>query len=108
MKCRITKCKAACCYNVPFSHNELTRFADKIINPVLQTTEIVGGIMPWTVKVDFTLDEKLFADRYMQAILKNKCPFLRHDCTCNIYEHRPEVCRLMGEIKKLPCKYRKQ
>lgn len=112
MKCRITKCKAKCCYNVPFANGELTRYADKIVNPVLFSTEIHNGAqlahIPWTVKVDFTLDEKLFVDRYAQAMMKNKCPFLRHDCTCNIYENRPEICRLFGEIDELKCQYRKK
>ena len=38
---------------------------------------------------------------------RNKCPFLRPDCRCNIYENRPDVCRKMGEIPELPCNYYK-
>lgn len=36
---------------------------------------------------------------------ENKCPFLKDDCTCNIYEYRPDVCRKFGQIPQLPCKY---
>ena len=38
----------------------------------------------------------------------NKCPFLRHDFKCNIYENRPDVCRKFGEIDKLPCRFLKK
>lgn len=39
---------------------------------------------------------------------KNKCPFLRADRRCNIYENRPDVCRKFGEIPELPCKFLKE
>lgn len=39
---------------------------------------------------------------------KNKCPFLRADRRCNIYENRPNVCRKFGEIPELPCEYLKE
>jgi len=87
--CRIKKCKACCCYNMPFGHNELERFASLIVNPVI-------GFAPFgTIKItmtDWNLDN-------------NKCPFLRADFKCNIYENRPDVCRKFGEIPELPCKY---
>ena len=35
----------------------------------------------------------------------NKCPFLRADYRCNIYENRPDVCRKFGQIEALPCKW---
>lgn len=32
------------------------------------------------------------------------CPFLaRHDKACVVYDDRPEICRLFGEITELPC-----
>lgn len=101
MKCRPNKCKGACCYNVPFKDEELEKYKDKIINPVLAVETLpnmkVQAVVPFTVEV-----------KRPEDIMKNKCPFLRHDCTCNIYENRPEICRLFGEIAELPCKYRKQ
>lgn len=27
----------------------------------------------------------------------NKCPFLRDDYKCNIYDRRPEICRKFGD-----------
>ena len=98
MKCRITKCRANCCYNVPFEHHELVRFADKIVTQPVEYEYLMGSaILPHVIKIEKPED-----------IFKNKCPFLRHDCTCNIYENRPEICRLYGQIDRLPCEYRKK
>lgn len=87
MKCQLSKCKASCCYNLSFNQNELERFSNKIVNPVLEIVTMFG------VNVVFTA----------QKMKDNKCPFLRHDFKCNIYENRPEVCRKMGEIDQMPC-----
>ena len=92
MKCRTHICKAACCYNIPFEKGELTLFKDRIVNKVLYTTQLMTGIVAFT-----NPDPN-----------KNKCPFLRADCKCNIYENRPEVCRLFGTIEKLKCSYIKK
>ena len=102
MKCRIHKCHACCCNSVPFAENELERFKDKIVRPVVDTMPLGKAILPSTTKLHDRLD--LLAN----DLLNNPCPFLRHDYKCNIYEHRPEVCRLFGEIKELPCKYIKK
>lgn len=93
MKCKIWKCKAKCCYNVPFAPDELTKYADKIVTPIKATEEIFGGaaVLPWTANHP----------------LANRCPFLRSDYRCNIYEHRPAVCKLMAEVPEMPCRYRK-
>lgn len=92
MKCRLHKCKAACCYNIPFEEGELVRYADKIVNPLKFTMPLGPGT------VAFTDEEPM----------RNKCPFLRSDCRCNIYDHRPRVCRLFGEIDRLPCQWLKK
>lgn len=92
MKCRVHKCGAMCCYNIPFEENELERFAEKIVNPVINTEPIGDAVLAYT---DLDMD-------------KNKCPFLRFDCKCNIYENRPRVCRLFGCIDALPCKFLKK
>ena len=92
MKCKTYKCKCSCCYNIPFENNELVKYADKIVNPVR-----------FTIPMGFAL--VAFTD---PDPLKNKCPFLRADYKCNIYELRPDVCRKFGEIDKLPCKYLKK
>ncbi len=87
------KCKGQCCYNVPFGDNELVRFADKIITPVIETERMTNGaILPLTAP----------------DVMENKCPFLTHNYKCNIYDNRPEVCRLFGEIETLPCPMKKK
>lgn len=95
MKCRIHKCHAACCYNIPFEHGELDKFADKIVNDVLFTVPLGSAVVAFTIEDVFDIQH-------------NKCPFLRSDCKCNIYEDRPDVCKKMGEIPELPCKFRKK
>ncbi len=91
MKCKLNICHACCCYNIPFEHHELERFADKIVNPV--------------ITIDYTLHAQIAITDFDWQ--KNKCPFLTQDYKCNIYEQRPEVCRKFGEIKELTCKFRR-
>lgn len=102
MKCRINVCHAKCCNSVPFANNELTKYADKIVNPVVDMMPLGHAILPFTVPV---IDHQ---DLILNSMLNNKCPFLRKDYRCNIYENRPEVCRLFGEIPKMPCDLRKK
>ena len=92
MKCRLHKCRAACCCNVPFEGDELERFKDKIVRPILWNEKVLSALVPVTHR----------------DIDKNYCPFLRpNDMKCNIYENRPEICRLMGTIEKMPCEHLK-
>lgn len=84
------RCRGQCCYNVPFKENELERFADRIVTPVIETERlIIGGVLPWT----------------SSDVMENRCPFLTRDYRCNIYDNRPEVCRKFGEIEQLPCPF---
>lgn len=91
MKCRLSKCNAQCCYNIPFECGELERYREAIVNPVLFTMPLGPAVVAFTNE---------------QPEL-NKCPFLRRDYKCNIYENRPDVCRKFGEIEKMPCEFRK-
>ena len=97
MKCRLNKCHACCCYNIPFADGELEKFADKIVNPVVYTEPLGPALVAFTVEINNILD-----------IDKNKCPFLRDDYKCNIYDNRPDVCRKFGEIPELQCEYRRR
>lgn len=97
MKCRTYKCKARCCYNIPFESGELEKYADKIVNPVLDTMPLGPAVVAITSEI-----------RGLADLSKNKCPFLRADYLCNIYENRPEICRKFGIIKELPCGFLKQ
>lgn len=92
MKCKVHKCNACCCYNIPFERFELERYKDKIVNPIL-----------------FTLPQGPYVVAFTDADpANNKCPFLRADYKCNIYENRPEVCRLFGIVPQMPCKWLKK
>lgn len=92
MNCPTNICKASCCYNVPLDAQEHLAFADKIVNQVLSL---------------FRIDERAALAITDQDPSKNKCPFLTADYKCNIYEHRPAVCRKFGEIPQLKCKFLK-
>ena len=90
-KCKTNHCHACCCYNIPFENNELERFASMIVTPVQFTLPVGNAVLAFT-----SPNPQL-----------NKCPFLRHDYKCNIYDNRPDVCRKFGVIKELPCKFMK-
>lgn len=90
MKCKTWRCKSACCHNIVFTNHELERFSDKIINSVISREPMFGSDVLAITNPD---------------PMKNKCPFLRADYRCNIYENRPDVCRKFGEIPELKCKF---
>lgn len=98
MKCRTDICHGKCCYNVPFEELELERFKDKIVNKVLEV-EFLPTRSNFA-KLPITCEIKVPED-----MMNNKCPFLTKDYKCNIYEHRPYICRLYGQIKDLPCEH---
>lgn len=99
MKCRIYKCKASCCHNLPLPVGILQHFADKIVTPVIATERL-----PFNPK--FPLSDFVYTS-FDPA--DNKCPFLRADYKCNIYEDRPLICRKFGDGSEpmLTCKFRK-
>ncbi len=97
-KCKLHKCNAACCFNVPLPIGMVEQFADKIVTPV-----IARECVPPSSK-DLPLSEIAYTS---EDLARNRCPFLRHDFKCNIYEDRPKICRIFGEIEELKCKFRK-
>lgn len=96
LKCNISKCKAQCCYWVPFPIKFLEAHADKMIRPVYgiacnEHNDKVGQAI--------THVETKIVDGKEQNIIeqtKQKCPFLTDDNKCNIYKIRPELCRCFG------------
>lgn len=96
-KCRTHKCHAACCYNIALPIGMLSQFADKIVNEVIDTT-------PVPYNPEFPPSEYVSTSLNPQT---NKCPFLRADYKCNIYEHRPLLCRRFGDGSHplLTCRY---
>ena len=91
MKCPIETCHASCCYNVPFPLEFIKKYKRKVITQPKRTMSIYGGR----------------AEMYMTSedIDENKCPFLRDDYKCNIYKNRPDVCRRMAVISRMPCPF---
>lgn len=94
MKCPTYKCKAGCCYNVPFPPGFLEAHKDAVV------TEIKAITHPYGNDKEMPITHPYWED--------NKCPFLRSDYKCNIYADRPEVCRKMAEIPQMPCPFLNQ
>lgn len=86
-KCDISKCHAACCYNVP--HSKFTLFTNKK-RTVNQYSHLLEQ------EACDNEGRKLFLPVVSTDSNKNKCPFLREDCKCNIYGNRPWLCRVFG------------
>lgn len=89
MNCPLEKCKASCCYNVPFPRGFLEDHKGDIVTPYR------------SVRKTNTYDVPITHPDWEQ----NKCPFLKDDCKCNIYESRPAVCRMTGEDLRIPCPF---
>lgn len=86
-KCDISKCHASCCYNVPMTKFTLFSNKKRIVNSfteVMEHGEDEDG-------------RKLYIPVVSTNFHENKCPFLRDDCKCNIYQNRPHICRIFGE-----------
>ena len=77
--------------NAPIPESYLSKYSDKVVNPVIKTVEM--GNIPSQGGKQIIPITTLF------NLLKNKCPFLRSDYKCNIYENRPQICREYGTSK---------
>ena len=102
-KCNVKLCKAACCYNVPLPKGYLSAYRKRIINPVLKIEK-----QPKEVGADVGLGRDIVLVITNEDISKNKCPFLREDCKCNIYDIRPHICRIFGttpNVRFLNCEF---
>ena len=81
-----------CCYNVPLPKSLLTSLKNRIVNEFNEVMELDSG-----------LSEKI---KTVYAFTKDmKCPFLKQNNTCNIYDRRPKICREFGisDNKLLQC-----
>lgn len=86
-KCDTSKCKAACCYNVPMPKGFFSAYRKKIVTPYKRLIE------------QQACDDNgklLYLPIVSEKWSENKCPFLRDDYKCNIYEVRPWICRNFG------------
>ena len=90
-KCDTKKCHAACCYNVPMPKGYFSAFMKKVVTPYKRLLE-----------QEMTDDkgQRLYIPVVDEDFHKNKCPFLRDDYKCNIYDQRPWICRAFGTPPK--------
>lgn len=70
-------CKACCCGPVPIQREIFAGNFEKQVVPVVEL---------------FELGEKV-----LLLTATGKCTFLNDDYSCNIYEHRPDICRKFGD-----------
>lgn len=89
-KCDISKCHASCCYNVPMPKGYFSVYKKKVITPWKRLIEHGRG----------NNGEMLYVAVVDEDFHKNKCPFLRDDYKCNIYDKRPWICRVFGTPPK--------
>lgn len=82
MNCDVTKCKAACCYNAPLDKGLISARRNRIVNPIIRLEVQFGNMV-----IPITNEDRE----------KNKCPFLTAKCKCNVYQWRPQLCRLYGQ-----------
>jgi Fe-S-cluster containining protein len=75
-----------CCGIVGFSREFLERNKDKFQRPIEEFVGWKNGeLIPVTKDI--------------------RCPFLKPDKTCAVYEERPDVCREFGISPRLVCAY---
>lgn len=89
--CDVKRCKACCCYTVPLPQKTIEEHKSKIVNPII-SIEPIGESEEYDGFNVLAMTDKSPA--------KSKCPFLRKDYLCNIYENRPNLCRLFGTVKE--------
>jgi len=89
--CDSKHCKACCCYTVPLPQKTTDENKDKIVNPII-SIEPIG-------ESDEYNGYNVLAMTDINPV-KSKCPFLRKDYLCNIYDVRPNLCRLFGTIQE--------
>lgn len=86
VKLPCAECKGQCCTFPGFTNKEYKKVRDKY------------GLPAGT-------QSRRFGDKRMLYVGDGNCPYLQKTGACGIYEDRPKVCRLYGEIPELPCQY---
>lgn len=82
-------CKADCCGVVPIRKSAFEILNYKIVTKPVEVIEL-----------------ELNKVNYIFPITENGfCCFLTKNFGCNIYNHRPQICRDFGNIPELPCPY---
>lgn len=84
IKCDVSICHAECCGIVPIPNETVSEFSYLLRDGV--------KFMPFNESMTICADDK------------GVCGFLTTDYRCAIYDHRPEICRMFGELgQKHPC-----
>lgn len=97
-KCDVSVCKARCCYNVPFPEGYDKVYKKHIVNPIIDKEQYGSDEKGNPMYMYYT---SLNAD-------ENKCPWLKANCRCAIYERRPNICRIFGttpNVRFLNCHF---
>lgn len=99
MRCKLHKCKASCCHNIPLPIGYLRKYADKIVNEVIGTEYVGRNESRGLPESELAVTSENPHD--------NKCPFLKKNYKCNIYSERPEICKIFGNGTHplLKCEY---
>lgn len=88
------ECRGKCCTYPAFSPRELKTVKKKYKIPI--DTKII----------EFQNSIGTYLGKGISLIKANgNCTFLSPEGQCTIYDLRPRVCKLYGEIKALPCMY---
>jgi Fe-S-cluster containining protein len=91
--CNIRRCGAQCCYNAVLPVGFVQSHSKQVVNPVrsVMDTPYNPSLPPSKIYVTSA------------KILNNKCPFLRPDHLCAVYDDRPEICRRIGGVGRYDC-----
>ena len=90
-KCDVSKCKAACCYNVPMPPYMFRIYKAHIQREIKRFEPMDAQNEKGEMMVVPIVDEDFH---------KNVCPFLKTNCKCAIYDKRPNICRMFGTPPK--------
>lgn len=88
-----------CCSIVPFSKERWERNQHRIIT---QPKRIMPGY--GESKITENSNEVILEGDIIPETGTGKCPFLRDDMLCNIYEDRPDICKKFGTESHLMMK----
>lgn len=101
-KDKLKICKAMCCGIVPIEidiYNKLKHKRKKFVIKEIKIDE--RYIIPLTIPMFlfFICIGRLIPLKFLN------CCFLTKDFQCSIYEDRPKICKLFGQIPKMKCKF---
>lgn len=115
--CYTPKCKAACCLSAPIPINIYNKLKSSAVRKTIfpfpappNNRYCKDAIVTITTCKALKFAGKSSMGNNMWSVNLftdgNYCAFLRSKgYKCNIYKHRPPICRNFGTIKDIPCRY---